>query len=91
MPAPIPAHRPLANRFRGRVAIVTGGAGGIGRAIVEELCKEGCRVAFGDLSPERGAASAAADRAAGHETLFDYYGRLVRGETVAERGDHAVF
>ena len=81
MPAPIPAHRPLANRFRGRVAIVTGGAGGIGRAIVEELCKEGCRVAFGDLSPERGAASAAADRAAGHETLF-VAGDMGRGQSL---------
>ena len=70
MPAPIPAHRPLANRFRGRVAIVTGGAGGIGRAIVEELCKEGCRGGVGARAPPRGAASAAADRAAGHETLF---------------------
>ncbi len=27
----------------------------------------------------------------GCDTLFDYYGRLVRGEAVAERGDHAVF
>ena len=27
----------------------------------------------------------------GSETLFDYYARLVRGEAVAERGDHAVF
>jgi divinyl chlorophyllide a 8-vinyl-reductase len=34
---------------------------------------------------------AAATPSTGCETLFDYYGRLVRGETVAERGDHAVF
>jgi divinyl chlorophyllide a 8-vinyl-reductase len=34
---------------------------------------------------------AAATPSAGRETLFDYYGRLVRGEAVAERGDHAVF
>lgn len=34
---------------------------------------------------------AAATPSAGHETLFDYYGRLVRGEAAAERGDHAVF
>jgi divinyl chlorophyllide a 8-vinyl-reductase len=34
---------------------------------------------------------AAATPSAGHETLFDYYGRLVRGEATAERGDHAVF
>ena len=34
---------------------------------------------------------AAATPSAGHETLFDYYGQLVRGEALAERGDHAVF
>ena len=34
---------------------------------------------------------AAATPSAGHDTLFDFYGRLVRGEAVAERGDHAVF
>jgi divinyl chlorophyllide a 8-vinyl-reductase len=27
----------------------------------------------------------------GHETLFDCYAQLVRGEVTAERGDHAVF
>ena len=34
---------------------------------------------------------AAATPSAGHETLFDFYGRVVRGEASAERGDHAVF
>ena len=34
---------------------------------------------------------AVATPSAGRETLFDYYGRLVRGEASAERGDHAVF
>jgi divinyl chlorophyllide a 8-vinyl-reductase len=34
---------------------------------------------------------AASTPSAGHETLLDYYGRLVRRETVVERGDHAVF
>lgn len=29
--------------------------------------------------------------ATGTETLFDHYARLVRGEAVVERGDHAVF
>ena len=27
----------------------------------------------------------------GSQTLFDYYAQLIRGEAVAERGDHAVF
>jgi divinyl chlorophyllide a 8-vinyl-reductase len=34
---------------------------------------------------------AAATPSVGRETLFDHYGRLVRGETVDERGDHSVF
>ncbi len=41
--------QPIANRFKDKVAIVTGGASGIGRAIVEELCKEGGAVLFLDL------------------------------------------
>ena len=34
---------------------------------------------------------AAATPSTGHETLFDCYEQLVRGQAVVERGDHAVF
>ena len=34
----------------GKVAIVTGGSSGIGRACVERLCREGCTVAFSGIS-----------------------------------------
>lgn len=37
-------------RFEGKVAIVTGGAGGIGRAIVSQFLQEGGSIAFSDLS-----------------------------------------
>lgn len=42
--------KPVPDRFKDKVAIVTGGSNGIGRSIVEELCKEGCSVAFTGIS-----------------------------------------
>lgn len=41
-------------RLEGRVAAVTGGAGGIGRATVERFLAEGSSVMIGDLNEERG-------------------------------------
>ena len=43
------------------------------------------------LDPATGKYDAAATPSAGAETLFDYYGRVLRGEASVERGDHAVF
>lgn len=37
-------------RFAGRAAIVTGGASGIGKAVVDRLCAEGCSVTFTGVS-----------------------------------------
>lgn len=43
------------------------------------------------LGPATGRYDAEATPSTGSQTLFDYYARLIRGEAVAERGDHAVF
>ena len=44
----------MSKRFEGRVAIVTGGAQGIGAAIATRLASEGAAVAVADLTAERG-------------------------------------
>jgi NAD(P)-dependent dehydrogenase (short-subunit alcohol dehydrogenase family) len=49
---------PVPGRFAGRVAIVTGGAGGIGEACVERLAAEGARVFALDIDGARAAALA---------------------------------
>ena len=46
------------NRFKGRVAVVTGAAWGIGAATARRLAEEGARVAIADVDGD-GAAQAA--------------------------------
>ncbi|MEE9253434.1 MAG: SDR family NAD(P)-dependent oxidoreductase, partial [Pseudomonadales bacterium] len=42
-------------QLEGRVAVITGGASGIGRACVKRFAQEGADVVVADLNPERGA------------------------------------
>ena len=44
--------KPIEDRFKDKVAIVTGGSSGIGKATVEEICKEGASVVFTGLEDD---------------------------------------
>ena len=57
-------------RLQGRVAVVTGGSSGLGRAGALRFAAEGARVAIGSVQPDQGAAVVAEIEAAGGEATF---------------------
>jgi len=57
-------------QVEGKVAIVTGGASGIGAACAETLAREGAKVVLTDLDDARGEALAGKLRAAGRDARF---------------------
>ena len=59
------------NRLKSEMAIVTGGAVGIGRACVIRMAEEGAKVAILDMPKDEGEALAAAPTAKGREAAID--------------------
>jgi len=60
----------MAGRVAGKVALVTGGASGIGRACAETLAREGAHVVVTDLQDVKGEETIAAIRKAGGKASF---------------------
>ncbi len=60
------------NRLSGKIAIVTGGAVGIGRACVERMAEEGAKVAIFDVLDAQGKALAADLSAKGHKVTYQH-------------------
>src|SRR5260370_3925060 len=54
----------------GKIAVVTGGASGIGAACAETLAREGARVVISDIDEARGTALAATIAASGHAAIY---------------------
>jgi len=57
-------------RFKGKTAVVTGAASGIGRATAEAFAREGARVVLGDINEQAGRAVATAMATGGTDATF---------------------
>lgn len=57
-------------RLAGKVAVITGGGAGIGKACVLLFAREGAKVVVAEFNAETGAATAAEARAAGGDVVF---------------------
>ena len=73
----------MAGRLAGTVAVITGGASGIGRACAERFAEEGANVVVADLDEARGAETVALVKAVGQKATFVRTDTSVEGDCEA--------
>ncbi|MDR3337440.1 MAG: SDR family oxidoreductase [Treponema sp.] len=81
--------KPFPDRFKDKVAIVTGGSTGIGRGIVEELCREGAKVTFTGRTGAAGIETGNELKKAGYDVFF-ISGDMIKEEFCKEVVDKTV-
>ena len=81
--------KPTQDRFAGKVAIITGGGAGIGRAAVHEFCREGGSVVFTDIVLNRGLEMEKELNSSKLQALF-LHGDMAEGEFVNQIAPRAL-
>ncbi|AGC68731.1 short-chain dehydrogenase/reductase SDR [Thermoclostridium stercorarium subsp. stercorarium DSM 8532] len=79
----------MSGRFSGKVAVVTGGALGIGRCLTQEFAKEGARVAFVDMNKRAGEENVEIINGMGGKAYF-FYGDIAEEKVLKEFADEVV-
>jgi len=73
----------MSGRVAGKVALITGGASGIGRSSAERLAEEGAIIVLTDVQDDKGAEAVAAIQAKGGQAEYHHHDVTVEADWIA--------